>query len=91
MFIDQKIEGQIPVYEVGTIPNLKDFEEMDGFAIGAYSGGFSRRIAENRARHDAIMATAAHFGIDTGIVVKNYEICIVPGVGFHGRIFARKR
>lgn len=93
---DQEVEtlippSRVPIYETGTVPSLEGFEEMPGYAFGAYVGGFSRRLAEDKARCDAVQMTAANFKVGIDVVLRNYQICIIPGLGFHGRIFAKRK
>lgn len=83
--------NRIPIHEPGTIPELSGFEEIPGYAVGAYVGGFDKKLAEDEARCDAVTMVAKTFKTDVQDVLRNYEIRIIPGVGFHGRIFARKR
>lgn len=83
---------EIMIHEVGSLSNLSTgFEEIPGFACGAYVGGLSRGAAEMMARMDALEMTARNFGTTLVEALRDYDIRIVPGIGFHGRIFARRK
>ncbi len=81
----------VPICEPGTIPNLDGFEEIPGYAVAAYYGGPSRRLTEDRARRDAIMMAAVNFRVDIGEILRSYNVVIVPGNGYHGRIMAKRK
>lgn len=79
------------------VSNLDDeFEEMKGYAIDAYrcqrgtevfgAGDFSQEARELAAR-----TVASHFGVSVREALAQFEICIVPGIGFHGKIMAKQR
>lgn len=86
----------IPIYDRGHVPDLRGFEKMDGYAIDAYPcqhgtdlygpGDFSQDAQEL-----ALRTAASRFRISEACVLDQYEICIVPGVGFHGKIMSRRK
>lgn len=86
----------IPIYEEDQVPNLEGFKEMNGYAIDAYpyqrgTNVFGPGDFSEYARNLAVRTVASHFGISTQEVLEQFEICIVPGIGFHGRIMAKRK
>ena len=75
--------------------NIDQFEQLPHYAIDAYScdtngnpgpGDFSQE-----AKEMAIRTAGAHYGLIPQEVTAQFEIIIVPGIGFHGRIFAKRK
>lgn len=86
------VPGQtIPIYFPGEIPNLEDYEEMSGYAIDAYPDRFGRNDGAEDAMKLAVTTVAAHFDITPEEALGRFEICIVPGIGYHGYILAKRK
>ena len=88
--------SHIPIHEEGRMPNLEGFEEMKGYAIDAYpcqqdTGVFGPGDFSEDARELAARTVASHFGTSVQEALAQFEICIVPGIGFHGRIMTKRR
>lgn len=77
-------------------PDLTKYEEMPYMAIDAYSyqietgtpgaGDFS-----GDARHLAVRTVAAHYKLTEEHVVNEYDVIIIPGFGYHGKILAKRK
>lgn len=74
--------------------NLEGYIEMPGLAIDAYQ--FQRETGllgvgdfSSKARQLAVETVAHHFNISKRKALKRFEICIVPGISFHGKILAK--
>ena len=83
----------IQIHAKDAIPFVEGFVEMPHLAIDAYSdqhgmhpGGFFA----DEARNMAIRTVSSHFEIPEQEVLSQFNICIIPGVGFHGKIIARR-
>ena len=86
----------IPIYEEDQVPNLDGFEKMRGYAIDAYpyqrgTNMFGAGDFSEDARELAVRTVVSRFGITNQEALKQFEICIVPGISFHGRIMARRK
>ncbi|MBI3075151.1 MAG: hypothetical protein HYY92_03010 [Parcubacteria group bacterium] len=76
------------------------FQKMDGYAIDAYpfqvedpecTSGAGGDMFSEEARAMAVRTVAAHFGVSQEKTLNLFDVCIVPAVGFHGTILARRK
>lgn len=86
----------IPIYDERTVPNLEGFEEMHGYAIDAYpyqhgTNTFGSGDVSGNVEELAVRTVASHFNISDQEAIDRFDICIVPGIGFHGRIMAKQK
>lgn len=78
------------------MPNLDGFEEMKEYAIDAYSYQRGTNVVglgdfSEDARKIAAKTVAHNFGIPLQEALAQFEILIVPGIGFHGKIMAKRK
>ena len=85
----------ILIYDEGQLPDLEGFEEIKGYAVDAYpyqhsSNTFGPGDFSKDARELAVRLAASHYEMTIQEALQQLEICIVPAVGFHGRIMAKR-
>lgn len=74
----------------------RGFVRMPGYAIDAYkvserTGNVGAGNFSEEAKELAIRTVARYYGVSISAVIKQFEVIIVPGPGFHGRILAKKK
>lgn len=93
-------EGDVPIYPPGKVPDLTGYEQMKWWAIDAYPYDVDTMVAAGtqgnewfsaEARDMAIRTVADHYNIPIEHVLKEFDVCITPGFGYHGNIMARRK